>query len=366
MSVRRQRGSEWYFRRMVRLPDGHRKRIFGVPSTFGLPNTKIGAQEAERRAVDEALGVRPAVIKPPEKKEVPTVKEFAKHFMSVAVVDNRPSTVDSKQVILDRHVIPLLGAKRLDSIRYAEIQDLKLALSATLGPKTVNNVLTVLRRMLEIARQREVIAAVPNIEWLHAPRPEFDFLNYEETDRLVGAARDEWRCMVLVAVRTGMRQGELLGLRWEDVDLFAGKVNVRQSIVRGRVGPTKSGRSREVPLSSEARGVLKAHRHLRGELVFCDAAGHALTKGECKHPLWAACKRAGLRRVGWHVLRHTFASHLVMRGVPLKAIQELLGHATIAMTMRYAHLGPEVSRAAVELLDRRGIVVASDERKDSK
>jgi len=66
------------------------------------------------------------------------------------------------------------------------------------------------------------------------------------------------------------------------------------------------------------------------------------------HPILRACKRAGLRPISWHVLRHTFASHLVMRGVPLKTVQELMGHATIEMTMRYAHLSPDVRRNAVQ------------------
>jgi hypothetical protein len=87
------------------------------------------------------------------------------------------------------------------------------------------------------------------------------------------------------------------------------------------------------------------------EVAVPDADGEMFKKGACKWPLWRACKRAGLRRIGWHVLRHTFASHLAMRGVPLKAIQELLGHATIEMTMRYAHLAPAVHRDAVAQLD---------------
>ena len=76
-----------------------------------------------------------------------------------------------------------------------------------------------------------------------------------------------------------------------------------------------------------------------------------LGKNEVKHPLWRACRKAGLRQIGWHVLRHTYASHLAMRGAPLKAIQELLGHATIEMTMRYAHLSPGARRDSARLLD---------------
>jgi integrase len=162
--------------------------------------------------------------------------------------------------------------------------------------------------------------------------------------------------MILLALPH--RQRELIGLRWEDVDLVAGRLMVWQNVVRGRVGPPKSGKSREIPLSGEALAALKAHRHLRGPLVFFDLGGRVLTKGECERPLWSACKRAGLRRIGWHVAPHSFASHLATRGAPIKAIQELLGPATIAMTMRYAHLSPEVARDAVSLLDRRGTSVA--------
>ncbi|HEY4885269.1 MAG TPA: tyrosine-type recombinase/integrase [Myxococcales bacterium] len=76
-------------------------------------------------------------------------------------------------------------------------------------------------------------------------------------------------------------------------------------------------------------------------------------------PMWRACKKAGLRKISWHVLRHTFASHLVMKGVPLNAVQELMGHATIEMTLLYSHLSPEVGRGVVQLLDRHGNSMAT-------
>jgi len=130
--------------------------------------------------------------------------------------------------------------------------------------------------------------------------------------------------------------------------------NPRHSVTREIITTPKSGKSRDIPLGDEVLAALKTHRHLRGQLVFCTDYGRMLKKNEVKHPLWRATRKAGLRRIGWHTLRHTFASHLAMRGVPLKAVQELMGHATIEMTMRYAHLSPHVPRDAVKLLDHGG------------
>jgi integrase len=220
--------------------------------------------------------------------------------------------------------------------------------------------------MLSIARKRGMIANVPEVEWLRPPKPEFDFLTYEEAERLLKAADGEWRTMILVALRTGLRFGELIGLRWQDADLVAGRIMVRQNIVKGIVGTPKSGHAREIPLGDEVLKALKSHRHLRGPLVFCTMDGEEFTVGEPRYALERICRLAGLRQIGWHVLRHTFASHLAMRGAPLKAIQELLGHATIQMTMRYSHLAPEVAREAVRLLDAnevRGKTVAKTEEK---
>jgi integrase len=369
MSVRRdKRFGTWFYRKWVRTSDGRKVRIFGTPKADGFPETRAGAEEAERRAIARVLETGEAK---PVTKEVPTIGEFHKVFLATSAIINKPSSVDSKEKLLRFHIVPRLGKLRLDEVTYAVIEDFKLALAQTpintgktyvgvkldakskktLSGKTINNVLTVLRRMLVVARKRGLIDNVPDVEWLKRDQPEFDFLDFNEAERLLAAAHGEWRTMILTALRTGMRHGELIGLRWEDVDLVAGRITVRQNVVDGKIGTPKSGKPREIPLGIEVRTALKEHRHLRGPLVFCNMSGELLGTVDTRLPLWRACKKAGLRQIGWHALRHSFASHLVMRGASLKAVQELLGHSSIQMTMRYAHLAPEVVNETVRLLD---------------
>lgn len=374
MSVRRdKRFGTWFYRTWVRTSDGRKVRIFGTPKADGLPENRVGALEAERRAIARVLETgdsKPVV----EVKEVPTIEEFHKVFLATSAIINKPSSVVSKEKLLRFHIVPRLGHLRLDQVTYAVIEDFKLALAQTpintgktyvgvkmdpkstktLSAKTINNVLTCLRRMLVVARKRGLIEFVPDVEWLKREDVDFDFLDFDEAKRLLDAAPGEWRTMILVALRTGMRHGELIGLRWEDVDLVAGRIVVRQNVVNGKIGTPKSGKPREIPLGIEVRTALKEHRHLRGPLVFCHMSGTLLGTVDTRLPLWRACKKAGLRQIGWHALRHTFASHLVMRGASIKAVQELLGHSSIQMTMRYAHLAPEVVNETVRLLDAQG------------
>lgn len=372
MSVRREkRFGTWFYRTWVRTPDGRKVRIFGTPKADGLPENRVGALEAERRAIARVLETGDPKPVVETKEEVPTIEEFHKVFLATSAIINKPSSVASKEKLLRFHIVPRLGHLRLDQVTYAVIEDFKLALSQTpintgktyvglkldpkstktLSGKTINNVLTCLRRMLVVARKRGLIEFVPDIEWLKRDHVEFDFLTFDEAERLLKAAHGESRTMILTALRTGMRHGELIGLRWEDVDLVSGRIVVRQNVVNGRIGTPKSGKPREIPLGIEVRTALKEHRHLRGPLVFCSMSGGLLGTVDTRLPLWRACKKAGLRQIGWHALRHSFASHLVMRGASIKAVQELLGHSSIQMTMRYAHLAPEVVNETVRLLD---------------
>jgi integrase len=372
MTVARDRG-RWRYRTTAYYADGTSVRITGSAPPYEDTREKALAMEAEH--VARVRAIRPgqedtteptpiAAPTEPPKPQVPTVEEFHVLYLDSKRLDAKPSTMITTECDFRTHIVPRLGPLRLDEVTYAAIEDFKLALTKTqsantthkprlLRPKSIHNLLVHVSDMLGVAKKRGLIATLPEIDWIKIPPSEFDFLDFDEADRLLAAAEGEWRTMFLVAMRTGMRMGELLGLRWADVDLSAGRVNVRQSYVRGRFGLPKSGKSREIPLGDDVIEALRAHRHERGPLVFCDAAGKPLTAGLLAWPLKRTLKRAGLREIGWHVLRHTLASHLVMRGASLKAVQELLGHASIQTTMIYAHLAPRVTRDAVRLLDQR-------------
>lgn len=360
MPVRRDATGTWRFRKMVTLPDGRKVRLSGTPEV----NAKVAAEAAERAAVEKVLG--PGAFTP--RGEVPTFSGFVTEFLTYCTAHNRESEVSEKRSIIDNHLRPAFGGMKLDAIGSRQVEQYTARKLKgddehdALSPKTVKNHQTVLHRMFSLARRWGLIRGVPEFAWVKVPKPGIEFLDFEESRRLEAGAEPGWAPMIGVGLRTGLRHGELLGLRWGDVDLVAGRLFVRQAICRGRVGLPKSGKAREVPLSEEAAALLKAARHDRGPLVFCDETGAVLTAASCRRPLERACRAAGLRLIGWHVLRHTFASHLVMRGVPMRAVQELLGHATVTMTDRYAHLSPAVGRDAVRALDspRRGNQVATD------
>jgi integrase len=290
-----------------------------------------------------------------ETAEVPTLAQFQERFLTYATTNNKTSTVESKKQILKGHLVPYFGRMKLDAIGPGAIEEFKARkLGDKIKPKSINNFLTVLRKLLNVAVDYEILDHVPRVKWMKAPKGDFDFLSFEEADRLFDAAEGQWKTLVHFALSTGLRRGELLALHWDDLDLVAGRVLVRRNVWRGHYGTPKNGRNREVPLNDEITMALKAHRHLRGRFVFCQEDGEPLTVEAMQWNLHRICRKAGLREFGWHTLRHSFASHLAMRGVPLKAIQELMGHSTIEMTNRYAHLSPDVKKDAVQLLQARG------------
>jgi integrase len=333
---------------MVKRKDGSRVRIFGTPTL----NTKEAAEQAER---DHIARVQNPPAKPVEKKEVPKFGVFAKEFMSTyALANNKPSEQRAKQNILDVWLLPRFKSTPLNEIRMREIETLKAnMLEKKKSPKRINNTITVLGKILRYAAELELIDSVPRIKLLRVPPQRFDFLDFEELQRLLEAAESdpEIRVAILCGVDAGLRSGEIKGLEWGDLDLKVGLLSVRRSLHRGILTSPKSGRERTLPMTERLRAELKDLRHLKGEAVFCKADGGRYTRAELDWRLMKVCRKAQLRWIGWHALRHTFCSHLAMRGAPPRTIQELAGHSSLGITQRYMHLTPGAAKEAIRMLE---------------
>ena len=316
-------------------------------------NSRRGAEALEVAIRKEMLEAYSPRVEVPEVRSAPRLSKFADEFLeNYATTNNKASEVHTKRVLLRQHLLPELGARRLDEIGVRDVEAYKAAkIKAKYHPKSVNNQLCVLRTLLRTAVEWKLIETAPVIKPLRVPKPDVRFLTLEETRRLVRACHPDWRAMVVVALNTGLRLGELLALRWKHVDLVLGQLVVCENDWRGVIGTPKGHKARVVPLNNAALAVLNGHCHRRGALVFSRPDGTRLTYQQCRRPLLRTCKAANVTPVQWHALRHTFASQMAMKGVPLKAIQDLLGHATIEMTMRYAHSTEAATRAAVFSLD---------------
>lgn len=283
---------------------------------------------------------------------------FAKHWLDVHVAANcKPSYHRSTEQTLRVHLVPFFGDADLRAITVELVEQYKAAqVKASAPPKSINNRLGVLGSMFTAAVRWKYadLNPVHEVRPMKVPDAVISFWTPDQSEAFLAAAlrvRPGWHPFFLCALRTGLRLGELVALQWGDLDLVKGQVHVRRSWTHGKLGTPKSGRSRIVPASPELVEAFKAHRHLNGDLVFCKPEGGYLDRNKVKHPFWTCTRAAGLPEIRIHDLRHTFASQLVMRGVPLNAVKELLGHATIEMTMRYAHLAPGASSAYVALLD---------------
>ena len=334
----------------VVLPDGSRRRDRKKLAVSSKSGARRWAEARER----ELLIHRP--IEAPPRKEVPTLQAFAQRFLDGYARANRhkPSGIASKDTILRVHLVPLLGTKRLDAISNEDVQRLKARLG-TKAPKTVNNVLTVLNTLLKTAVEWDLIEQVPcSVRLLRAPVPVAAFHDFDAFERLVEATTHEQdgvpRLIVLLGGEAGLRCGEIVALEWPDVNLATGSVSVQRAVWNGHVTVPKGGRVRHVPLTTRLSSAFRSHRHLRGERVLMTHDGRVLTHRRVQTIMARVARRAQVPR-GVHILRHTFCSHLAMRGAPARAIQELAGHRDLSTTQRYMHLSPAAKEAAIRLLD---------------
>jgi integrase len=350
VTVRPYRRGGWEVDITFRLPNGSRHRERSKAPVSSKSAAHRWGEERERHLLQHGP--------PTPKKEVPTLETFAPRFVDGHARANRqkPSGIAATESIVKWHLLPALGQTRLAAITNEQVQKLKLAL-AHRAPKTVNNVLTVLSTLLKEAVEWGVLDRLPcTIKLLPTPKTTMGFHDFEEYERLLREAQKrspEAYLMVLLGGDAGLRLGEIVALEWNDVDLPVRRLTIQRSDWCGHVTVPKGGRSRRLPMTQRLTSALKASRHLRSARVLCLPDGTPITRDRVIKAIRGSQRVARLANGGVHVLRHSFCSHLAMKGAPARAIQELAGHADLSTTQRYMHLSPAATEDAIRLLDGR-------------
>lgn len=289
----------------------------------------------------------------PKDKPVLTFAKFVDRWLVDYVeVNNKWSEQMSKRKKLRGRLLPYFGTMPLPDITTSRIDQFVAGMKREgLSNKSINNHLTILRKCLVTAVAWEELTKVPSFEFLKYEPPEIDARTSTEIASLLAACSPmPWRAFVLTKVRTGLRFNEIIALEWQDLDLDQALLSVRRGEVDGHVGTPKTRRStRTIPLTSEVVETLRSLPRV-GARVFTHH-GRSITHWTAWYHIKKACVRAGIRHTSWHRLRHTFATELFSRGASPKAVQDLMGHEKIEMTMRYTHLPTDVLRRTISLLE---------------
>jgi integrase len=360
-TITQRKDGRWEAR--ISLEDGKRKVLYG--KTQRAVRDKL---IAARRQVQQGL---------PLPHERLTLGAWLTEWLeTVARVSVHPSTFRAYLGYVNHRLLTHRTARQaLTRVSPSDLDRLFADLrQAGLKPRTVEQIRAIIRRSLNVALKRSLV--VRNVATLtdppHVERNEAPALSSEEARRLLGALRAEPRYpLYAFALATGLRLGELLGLRWEDVDLDTGIVRVRQAAQRiaqeTRFVPPKTNRSRrQIVIPASTIALLRSHRARQAEqrlalgsewgdsgLIFTNDFGAPLVGTSVTNGFQRALARAGLPRMRFHDLRHGTASLLLAEGVNPRVVMERLGHSTIALTLgTYSHVIPALDQEAAMRLDR--------------
>lgn len=343
----------WYFDFRLK---GKRHRGFAG-------KTKEQARNRLTKLRAELLDVAWGFKKPPA--EDVTFEKFADEFLEIYCKPNKRSwqqdelTLEGLKAFFKGRTLRSIGPKLIEKFKAERSIEESKTTGNTVSPATVNRALALLKTLFSKAVEWDKLETSPaaRVKKLKEPPIREWILTKDETRRLIEAASPELKPVLVVALGTGMRKGEILALKWKDLDLVRGIITVSMS---------KSCKARKIPMSGAVAVALGAIAR-RGEFVFWNPDTKTRIM-DVKTAFQAACRRAkkdpedkkdpGLIGLRFHDLRHTFATWWVGAGGDLVALSKILGHASIQMTMRYAHATPEVMRLGIErvgeILDRSG------------
>lgn len=375
MGIRR-RGKGWEINVGLRDPStGRRRRRF-----FTVQGSRRKAEQELARALherDTGTDLSPGRL---------TVGDYLRRWLRDYAVHNvAPSTLARYTSIIERHLIPALGSLRLRDLRPPHLQAAYGGFLAAggrrdsreggLSPRSVLHHHRLLKEALAQAVRWQLLAYNPAdaVTPPRAARPEMRVLSPEEVSWLLeAAAGTPLYTLLYLALHTGLRQGELLGLRWQDVDLDRGSLHVQRTAQRlpGQGvtyrAPKSHRSSRPVSLSAEVVELLREHRRAQVQhrlrvgpaykgmgLVFASPLGGPMDPGNLRRHFARLVESAALAPMRFHDLRHTAATLMLRAGVHPKVVSERLGHATVSLTLdTYSHVLPDLQREAAEALDR--------------
>jgi len=345
--------------------DGRHKRHFET--------VKGRKGDAQRRLTELLASLDKGVYAPPGKI---TVADLLKQWLQGYVKTNCSiRTQDAIQSIAENHLIPALGHIQLKQLQPPAIQAYySQAMEKPLSSRSVHYHHRLLKQALKYAVQQGYLGRNP-CDLVYPPSPKGKpmrtLTQSELTDLLIAASSNIHYPIIYTAVSTGLRQAELLGLRWRDIDIASRSISVNRVLYKRRGvvqfnEPKTAHSRRRISMTTKLAEFLADYRlererlyHELGrastldDLVFATHEGKPVDPGVLTHNFARIAKRAGLENVRFHDLRHTFASLMLLRGVPAKVISECLGHASVAFTLQtYSHILPGMHSEAMALLDQ--------------
>ena len=246
-------------------------------------------------------------------------------------------------------------SKRLkDVVRNPKVKDKELK---GVAPATVNRNLICLKSLFNKATLwgKATSNPVKGVKLLKEDNRRLRYLEKEEIIKLLTNCRKHLKPIVIIALNTGMRRGEILNLKWRDVDIKRDVIYLLN---------TKNGEKREIPINEQVKtALIRTRKHPSSPYIFYKKDGSSI--GDIKKTFFTALKKSGINNFRFHDLRHTFASHLVMSGIDLNTIRELLGHKSLEMTLRYSHLSSNHKKRAVDVLSKKMDTIWTPEQNEA-
>jgi len=269
--------------------------------------------------------------------------EFAKTYLK----RRQHLKYKKRDALSTRMLLAVFSKRSLKEIGPADIEDyIGIRLGQGVSNSTVNRELTCLKRMYNLAIRWNQARSNPvdKVDFLKEPPPRSRFLSEEEAAKLINCSEPYFKPVLLTALYTGMRLGEILGLTWEHVFL-EDRANPRIEVTQ-----TKNNKNRFIPMNqSLVKVIASIEKKSKDTSVFWGIRGKPLK--DIRKPFASACKQAGIKNFRFHDLRHTFASYFVMKGGDLLTLKEILGHSSLDMVQRYSHLANAHKMRQMDNLD---------------